>query len=419
MRGPRAVALLVGAMLAAACSTPVSPVPSLGSPEVPSVSPSASPVAVASPPGSPLPALPTETAAHLKWVKTKTNLPPRAAHNGFQLAIRPGSPPLYVLIDAFQEVWVSSDAVQWDLASKLKAPVTAIDSTDQLVFTGSTFVALDREWFYPSDPDDGPFSGVTGGHTWVSGDGQAWSFHPLPNVAFREGLVEAGEIVAMGGITGEFEPVLGTSTDGVSWSTSKLTGDPWSVTPDHQVWSYITGLAGDRTHGVVAAVASIDLNANACDGSTLPLPTPPKFDTPVPILWRSTDLQSWTPVASATMECGRVTDVIRGPRGYLAVGKGQLATRDNNPMRAWFSRDGLTWTEVAMPPPFAELGGRSLAIAPDGTFLHYADEIWESTDGQHWFLSAPATNAFVYQVVGDVAFACGDDTCWSLRMGPS
>jgi hypothetical protein len=87
-------------------------------------------------------------------------------------------------------------------------------------------------------------------------------------------------------------------------------------------------------------------------------------------------------------------------------------------IRAWVSRNGSAWHEAAQPPAdVASYPG--LAIAPDGTFLEFADEIWESTDGDKWFLSTPATNAWVYGLAGDLAIACGKDHCFALRLAAS
>jgi hypothetical protein len=364
-----------------------------------------------------LPSLPTQTAAHLRWTKTRTNLPPRIAHTGLKLAMRPGDPPLYVLLDAYKEVWTSKDGTDWSKVAQLPGWIGGLtDTTNQLLLFGDRFVALDQDWdIAGDDTDQPPCAGVATGHTWVSTDGRTWSGHTAP-VGFRNGVVDGDRIIGVGGTTERFSGPFASSPTGETWTSISLAGDPWPAPNPSQACWWIDHLVGNQIDGFVVAARESRQSSSVCSGPTIkpPLPTPLGYASPVPVLWRSSDLASWTPVAELIMGCGSILNVAHGPRGFVALGS-RAASLDDDSMRAWFSRDGIDWHEVPQPPADYP-SNPGLDIAPDGTFLEFADQIWESTDGDHWFLSTPATNAWVDDFAGDLAIACGDEHCFSLRI---
>jgi hypothetical protein len=421
-------------VLFAACTTVTPSPPSTGSPAPPTTAPSTTPAPTPSP--TPLPSLPTQTAAHLRWTKTKTNLPPRIAHTGLHLAMRPVGSPRYVGIDGYNEAWLSDDGTTWTKVEK----VGVGPWVNELFAFGARFIALGDNLDYMSIDRDGPYAARTAGYTWTTNSGRAWSTSPDP-VAFQRAIVDGDRIVASGGVSGQYVPTFATSTDGTSWTTIVPSGGPWTdasasatpipspfKAPTGETWLPIrdwwssVGLAGDRAHGYLTGVShESDASSSCSAGPGVVLPTPADFGKPLPVIVRSTDLKMWTPVLNLIVDCSRVGDLVHGPAGFVAVVSTSNGLVDDGPepLRMWSSRDGLTWVEASSPPRVQSYGRRELAIAPDGTFLDYGDEIWESTDGDHWFLSAPATNIWVTQVAGDLAFGCADETCYSLRIAGS
>jgi hypothetical protein len=334
--------------------------------------------------------------------------------------MRPGDPPLYVLIDAFQEVWTSTDGTEWTKVTTLDSAMSGIDSTNRLLVLGDRFVALDRSWLYDLDPReefDGPYRGVIGGQTWVSADARSWSSHATP-VAFRGGIVDGDRLIGIGGVRRQFSPTFAASSDGADWTLVGPSGDPWPSETD-AIWYWVDGLAGDKAAGFVVSAMLENVGGTSCSGPgiTPPLPTPAGYSSPVPIIWRSTDLATWTPVATAVLGCGRMEATAHGPNGFVAVGWGSTSP-DDDAMRTWFSRDGVDWHEGS-DPPTADGRNVEVTVAPDGTYLTLRDEMWESIDGDHWFLSAPVTNAWVLDFAGDLAIACGRDRCFALRLAAS
>jgi len=396
----RTLALLAGTFLAASCSTPVSPAPSATSTLASTAAPSPSEVAVVSPSPAPLPTLPAESAAHLAWTKAKTNLPPRVAHGGIHLAVPSVGASRYVGVDAFWEVWTSNDGASWIIATKKPSGVPSA-WTVGLEPLGNQLVAFDRNVDYLSADLDGyPYSRLSDGQTWLTTNSLDWSSHPGP-FAFTDGIVDGTRLVATGGLKDDRLPSFATSPDGSTWSVIPQANQQWPISAGCSL--YTSGLAGSSADGYIIAATRISPGGTSC-----PAPTS--------LLWRSTDLGAWQPVSIAAGSCVRAYDVIHGPRGFVAVGASPGSSGGAVTSCAWASRDGITWTAAANPPPVVTSGVRQLAIAPDGTFLAYGDEIWESTDGLQWYRSTPATNVYIYEIAGDLAVGCGTDTCDSLRM---
>jgi hypothetical protein len=402
-RERRAVGLLIGAWFVAACSTPVSPTPVASAPPI--TSPSTSPIAIASPSPVPLSPLPSEAAAHLTWTKAKTNLPPRVANTGLRLAVRSAGSPRYVGVDAFYEVWTSDDAATWKLAAKDSAAVPG-PWTIAIVPFGGQLVAFDRFIDYLRVQENGPYDLLSDGKTWLSTSGREWLNHPSP-FAFVRAIVDGDRLVATGGVRGDYEPTFATSIDGVTWTVEPPSGDTW--TGNASCWWSISDLAGSAADGYIVGAYRYGPQGTACEPDTA---------ATRPLLWRSSDLRSWQPVLEPTAACARVYDVLHGERGFVAVGTNATGAASGQATDcAWVSRDGITWAMATVPPPVVTTGAQQLGVAPDGTFLAYGDEIWESTDGLQWYLSAPATNLYVYQVAGDLAVGCSKDkTCSSLRI---
>jgi hypothetical protein len=401
--GRRVGGLLVGLAFVASCATPPSPGPSHSGPATspaPTLAATHSPAPASEPPASTAP-LPTETAAHLAWTKAKTNLPPRVANTGMHTAMRSAGAPRYIGVDAFHEVWSSDDGVTWDLDKKDLGSAPG-PWTIAIHPFGNQLVAFDRFLDYMSFDDRGPFDALSDGKTWLSDDGQEWTSH-ASSFVFVDGIVDGTHLVATGGIPGEYEPTFATSTDGVTWTEVSPGDQAWRGDPS--CWWTIRHLAGSAAAGYLVTASQGGQYAADCGASTNTL------------IWRSTDLRTWQPVLDMSAVCPRINDIALGPRGFVAVGSGIADANGDADSCAWSSRDGITWTIATTPPPVVTTGVAQLAIAPDGTFLAYGDEIWETTDGLQWYLSAPATNIYVHSFAGDLAIGCGaDKTCSSLRL---
>ena len=395
----RAIALFLGAVIAAACSPSPSPNPSASAP-APSPAETGAPTPAPTP--TQAPSLPAQTAAHLDWTKAKTNLPPRVANTGIWLAMRSQGSPRYVGVDAFYEVWTSDDGTTWEL-DKNDFETAPGPWTLGIHPLGTGLVAFDRYLDYMNFGDGGPYDALSDGKTWRSDDGRAWTSHQSP-IAFVGGLVADDHLVAIGGNRGQYVPTIATSTDGSTWTTVPRMDEPWPG--NSSCWWTVRSLAGSAAAGYLVQASQAGPLGAECGTTTAEM------------VWRSTELASWTRVLEGTAECPRINEIVHGPRGFVAVGSGATDADGDATSCAWVSRDGVTWTAATIPPPVVISGVRQLAIAPDGTFLAYGDEIWESTDGMEWYLSAPATNVYVYEFAGDLALGCGKDkTCSSLRMG--
>jgi hypothetical protein len=398
MPGLRCVGSALLGVVLTACQTPVPP----SAAPTASPAPVSSPVAISSPSPTALPSLPAETAAHLKWTKAKTNLPPRVAHGGLHIAMRPDGSPRYAGVDAFNEVLLSDDGVTWQI---IKAAAAPGPWTIDVALFGDQLVAFDRYLDYMSLDQDGQYAVLSDGRTWLTTDGREWSRHPSP-FAFVSSALDSDRLVATGGVSGDYVPTFATSTDASTWTLEPQAAGQWSG--DASCWWNVSHLAGSSTDGfVVSGYQAGPFGAECGRG--------PAADTTI---WRSTDLRSWAPTLKPSGPCYRVYDIVHGPRGFVAVGAVPTGVGRLQAGCAWASRDGIAWALATTPPPVVTSGVEQLALAPDGTFLAFGDEIWESTDGVQWFMSAPATTFYVYQVAGDLAVGCADDTCYALRVAP-
>jgi hypothetical protein len=383
---------IVVAFLIVGCSSPVPPSPLRSEPPSPTSAVTLAPV---SPTPTPLPPLPTETAAHLRWTKARTNLAPELASFRFKIAVRPEASPRYVGIDSQRDVWVSDDGAAWKDVTHLQGEFgpTGGRQTSQLIAFGDELVAFESD-YRTSTSNFGPYEGILAGYTTTSTNGRDWTSHPVP--AAFSGLVDGQRLVAHGGLAGSDDPVFATSTDAITWTVVPQE-TPWPVT--NECWRIPSAPAGSTSDGFVAF--AWPLGPGCLEESAS--------------IWRSRDLGTWTPVAAPTTDCWYVSDLVHGPSGFIATGS---PGPDARAACVWLSRDGSSWTVDSFLPPGFNAGGVQLGVAPDGTFLAYGDKIWESTDGLEWYLSAPAANMYVDEIAGDLAVGCNSkhDLCYSLRI---
>jgi hypothetical protein len=317
--------------------------------------------------------------------------------------MRLGDPPTYVAIGSSLEVWLSTDGVGWRPGgSILGAPGGDVWWVRKVLVLHSTFVAFEAAATLSDGGFSGPYSGLNAGYTLTSPDGESWDRTPLDGFSVVSALVDGGEIVATGGLTKQYAPTFATSPDGTTWSLAPIQQSPWPA----EVWSDFGALSGSRAAGFRLLVGPHRSAVNECEGAAA---------APVPIAWRSADLESWLPATTSAPGCSLMKDLISGPAGDVAISSTWSSTTDTEDLRMWHLRDGVEWTEAAHPPDPLRWAG-SLAIAPDGTFLEVGDGIWESPDGDRWFRSAPAKGLQVEAFAGDLAIACSTDACSALKL---
>jgi len=332
---------------------------------------------------------PAGTGPHLRWAKATNNLSPTNAEDRFKLAARSGGSPTYVAIDELRDVWLSDDGTVWRHLPRL--PGTRV--THGLAAFQGRLIAFESDRT-TAVTRAGPWEGTLAGYTAVSDDGVNWVLHPAP-AGFVTGIVDNDHLLALGGRAREDAPTFGVTTDGIDWTVETATGDVWARTAEG-CWLSNLRFSGSAASGFVVT-ASSSCVADA-DG----------------VLLYSSDLRSWAPPDLPPVgACSEDYDVIHGPWGFVALA---TPSSDDGNTCVWRSPNGGSWMVATALPADMQAGLDRLALAPDGTYLAYGAKIWESTDGDHWFESASATNAYVYEIAGDLAIACGESTCSSLRM---
>ena len=125
--------------------------------------------------------------------------------------------------------------------------------------------------------------------------------------------------------------------------------------------------------------------------------------SPEPAVFASTNAGEWTRVDLPLATAGtRVTDVVYGPAGYVAIGfAGERCTngcRNGNGV-VWLSQDGEDW-ELIEPPELTgpnKVTPRQIRVIDDRYVIVGRDEqngtdwaakVWSSTDGLTWELTA-------------------------------
>ena len=394
----RSHALLAVTVLVIGCGpAQVSPSPSVGA-----VSPASSAVASAS-------ASPTESvaspspsrspAAGSTWHQVASLKDAAASRSGIV-----GFAGGYVVMRDGSRVWFSADGKTWTPVAlpfktskdsngiELKADAHAIASDGrQLIVVGS----------YTHEPCD-PQQGTGGGPecigspiSWTSTDGKAWqSSYPWPGPTVPKPYNQGSEFttawpVPTGGwnaavayFAGEAGGVGGIfhSADGLAWKAlpktppTKLTGSPnppelWGVgasdstgrtvvgaawylsggtgsvtrlfsTTDGNTWTPLEGFPGDGSDTIVAIPPVIGGSTSWLFGGV--------DKTPVPTVWSSPDLATFSAVGLPTGSQdarGSLNALIRSAQGYVATG--QVSLGEQSRRASWISADGASWALLA------------------------------------------------------------------------
>jgi hypothetical protein len=117
----------------------------------------------------------------------------------------------------------------------------------------------------------------------------------------------------------------------------------------------------------------------------------------VPAAWHSADGRTWTRAQVGTPALARMSAVAARSGAIVAIGDGRVgsgsgsvADQSVNQMYAWFSADGITWSQVALPESSGFIpsaltswsGGFATIAQVDGITL--SSSVWTSADGRTW-----------------------------------
>ena len=118
----------------------------------------------------------------------------------------------------------------------------------------------------------------------------------------------------------------------------------------------------------------------------------------VPAAWHSADGRTWTRAQVATPALARMSAVAARPGAIVAIGDGRVGggsgssptDQSVNQMYAWFSADGITWSQVDLPESSGFIpaavtswsGGFAAIAQLDGITL--SSSVWTSADGRTW-----------------------------------
>jgi len=327
--------------------------------------PSSAPIAslretpVATAPREPTPVPSTTAPGQLRWTSVPLDIPGGGTITG--IAVRPGTPPLYVALTDQGAVLRSSDARTWTRSADLAQPDGRPAFGGGLTYGAGRFEAAGAETQAASTGFTFADYHPTGGIAWTSTDAVTWTVSRLSRTGtatFLGSLV--GDLGAIAGtVTGEEggNGAIASTADGRTWRYAALP-DSRDVTPQA-----LAHLAAGRW---VAAGFEFAAGTDAC---------PP----PNAIAWTSDDDGVHWQAASAGLTCGIAFGLLPTPAGILLFGRD--ATDPAAPI-IWSSTDGTAWAPFTTP--FTDLAW-PMGTAPDGTLLVASgNQVFESTDGLAW-----------------------------------
>jgi hypothetical protein len=248
-------------------------------------------------------------------------------------------------------VWTSTDGKRWTTAWNTGTVTLGSDTSQHLVVMGHEVLLFD--------------SGTGGTVLWRSTDGVSWRRVHIPDAM---GALTAGGVVSGHGrlvaifsnkFAGGPDTAYGngdtvwTSTDGVTWHQSQITGE-----------SVIDSVTATATGFLLGGESSSHHE---------------------PTVWSSSDAMTWT---GATVGSGQ-------PGPFVAANSStsvafDIATSNSSPM--WWSRNAGIWTPASVPPGFpmdsVPLYPVTLLPAPQGFFASDgpAPMLWFSPTGASWSL---------------------------------
>jgi hypothetical protein len=199
--------------------------------------------------------------------------------------------------------------------------------------------------------------------------------------------------------------VVRSSGDGKTW---EQISEPGSFENDGPRF-FAQGIAGDSRGGLIVVGG---LPGGAAESI-------------VPAAWHSADGKTWARAQVGTPALARISDVTARPSAIVAIGDGRVsgsgsgsaADQSVNQMYAWFSADGVTWSQVDLPESSGFIpaavtawsGGFAAIGQLDG--IGRSASVWTSTDGRTWQKSAQDFGRFLLTAMaafGDRVVAVGN-----------
>ena len=328
---------------------------------------------------------PTQSAEPTQTAATSTPQFTAAADAAFSvqppdeiagLAMRPGSPNLYIAVSRLGSSWLSTDGVTWvgggQLAFKLGLLGRAVRD---LAYSEGRFVAVGRESFYPDDV-------LTQGLMWTSEDGVDWR-------ATRIGFVE------IRGLAAGSEPLVAAAIDegarsGYGGGFARLDGDRWTL--QRPTESTLTAIGIGRPDDVVPVGDRFLLVGGRAYGGGW-IARVVLFDGKREWHWLTSDAPTGNSLDQVTI----------APGGFAAL-----------------STDGALWTAQAVDrwagPAELPFVAAHIDTAPDGSLLAMGDGIWQSTDGETWLRVDDGTapdGRWAY--AEGVAIGCAEHLCRAFK----
>lgn len=172
--------------------------------------------------------------------------------------------------------------------------------------------------------------------------------------------------------------VVQSSSDGKTWEQISVPGAFENDGPRF----FVQGIADDGRGGLIVV--------GGLPGG--------EAETTVPAAWHSADGGTWTRAPVGTPALARMSAVAVRSGAIVAIGDGRVgggtgsspADQSVNQMYAWFSADGDTWSQVALPDSSGFIpsaitswsGGFAAIAQLDGITL--SSSVWTSADGRTW-----------------------------------
>ena len=231
-----------------------------------------------------------------------------------------------------------------------------------------------------------------------------------PGIVFGPYLASVGGrlyMVATSSATdGTESTVVRSSGDGKTWEQVSAPGAFESAGPRF----FAQGISDDGRGGLIVV--------GGVSGA--------QTETTVPTAWHSTDGRTWTKAQVGTPALARISGVAARPAAVVAIGDGRVgggsgsgsaADQSTNQMYGWFSADGITWSQVALPEssgfvPVAVTswsGGFAAIGQLDG--VDRVTSVWTSADGKTWQRSPQKFGRFLptaMATLGDRVVAVGN-----------
>jgi hypothetical protein len=320
-------------------------------------------------------ALPDENGALRSAIGTRFVVVNGASERG-GTAVAVGADALDDASAGDARAWISTDGSRWRIVASGAAER---DATMNAVAAGpSGFVAVG------SDGYPGPnvqLAGSRGAAAWVSADGQHWTRAPAQ--AALEGSIMVGVIAASSGyvawgegipnIIERVTPPVWTSTDGLTWTRSRVEGTrPEQMMPVRAIVA---------VPGTLIAVGV--------------LPDPAHGDGAVPAAWTSADGGATWRRATVTVPQPSVTGTLRAVAFdgsiLLAIGMEDMPGASTARVVPWQSVDhGVTWIRLPNDRALANAHADTVIAVPGGFAVFGAADDPDALSERHLeWIAAP------------------------------